>query len=323
MVAYLLVNFGGPRALAEIEPFLKSLLTDADVIRTRLPSIVQSYLFKRVAKKRAKKIIPEYEKIGGFSPIFRDTEMVAKLLETKLNAKVLTFHRYLPQTHDAFFSELNSISADEVRVFPFFPQFSYATTGSIARLFCKKLETQVLNKLYWIKSYPTHPSFVSLFQERIREFLEKENIDEEECVLFFSPHGLPQAFVDEGDLYQKECQNSFNAIMQAFPKAGSVLAYQSKFGRGEWLRPYTDEMCQKAPEWALARKKVVFVPLSFTSDHIETLFEVEDQYLPVIRSYNLQAYRLPAFNQDPRWVEAISAILSEFTPVSTPMLVRK
>lgn len=133
---YLIINFGGPRNLKEVEGFLKELLTDQEVIRTPFPSFIHRLLFTRIAKKRALKVIPEYEKIGGRSPIYEDTEKMAATLQKYVKAPVLTFHRYLPETHACFLSAIKQIPKDhQIRVFPMFPQFSYATTGSIALFF--------------------------------------------------------------------------------------------------------------------------------------------------------------------------------------------
>src|SRR5439155_491549 len=124
-------------------------------------------------------------------------------------------------------------------------------------------------KLRWIRSYAGHPAFIAAYQRRIASFLQEQRLAEEETVLFFSAHGIPQAFVKEGDPYEEECQISVREVMKGFPQAKGRLCYQSKFGKGEWLRPYTNEACEEILSWHEGRKCVVFVPISFTSDHIE------------------------------------------------------
>jgi ferrochelatase len=313
----LIVNFGGPRHPEEIEPFLCALLTDRDVIRTRLPLFLQNWMFRRVAKKRALKIREDYALIGGSSPIFADTEALAACIP----GPTLTFHRYLPATHGSFVEKIKGI-AGEIRVFPLFPQFSYATTGSIARWFEDHLPQERVRSLRWIPSYCTHPAFIRCSQTVIRTFLTAQGLKEEETILLFSAHGLPQQFILDGDIYESECCLSFAHIKSAFPKALPHLAYQSKFGRGEWLRPYTDETCENVLEWHQGRKNVVFVPLSFTSDHIETLFEIEHLYLPIIRSKGLSAYRCPALGGNAEWMQGIGQILQDAPTSPNHMLVR-
>ncbi len=322
MTVYLIVNFGGPRTLCEIEPFLSALLTDPDVVRTKLPRVFNNYLFRRIARKRAVKVTSDYASIGGGSPIYADTEYVAKELHKRFNASVLTFHRYLIATHADSLAAIEAIEAKEIRVFPMFPQFTYATTGSTARFFHNNLCQKSINKLKWVKSYPSHPAFIEVTVQAIRKFLESQSLKEEETLFFFSAHGLPQKFVDQGDLYAYECQLSYDSVMQNFPKTLGLLAYQSKFGPGEWLRPYTQEVCEQIEKYRKGRKNILFIPISFTSDHIETLFEIEQLYLPIIREQGLNPYRLPALNRHPDWIEAIATILGNYTPSSTSMLIR-
>lgn len=320
-ICYLLANFGGPRTLKEVEPFLKALLTDKDVVRTPLPQILHNYLFNRIAKKRSVKVSKDYLEIGGKSPIYEDTEDLAKILRCKLAKDVVVFHRYIPDTHSDFIHSILKQECDELRVFTLFPQFTYATTGSIARWFQTHLPKSVVNKMRWLKSYCAHPKFIQAQQNSIKEFLEVHQIDEREAILLFSAHGVPKKFIEQGDLYQFECESSFRAVMAAFPLTLGRLCYQSKFGKGEWLRPYTIEVCEEINKWNEGRRKVVVVPISFTSDHIETLFEVENEYLPVIRKNGLQAYRVPALNLRDDWVEAITEILQETNLSNTQMLI--
>ncbi len=312
MKNYLLMNFGGPRDLEEITPFLSALLCDRDVVRTRFPPFVHNWLFRRVARKRAGKISHDYEQIGGRSPIYFDTEALAKALAVKLGARVVPFHRYLPATHAETLRKVSE--AEEWIALPLFPQFSYATTGSIARFFSKK-------PLLWIKSYAGHEAFVKAYQKRIGDFLREQNLREKEILLLFSAHGLPRTFVEMGDPYETECQLSYQAVMQAFPQAKSRLCYQSKFGRGEWLRPYTDESCEQILNWNEGRKHIVFVPISFTSDHIETLFEVEKLYLPILREKGLCAHRCPALNLEPYWIDALAEIANNNLLYNNDLLI--
>lgn len=317
MTPLLLVNFGGPRDLNEVAPFLQTLLCDKDVVRTPFPQFLHNWLFNRVARKRALKIREDYAEIGGKSPIYFDTEALASALSQKLQTPVYTFHRYLPATHAASLKSLRGLK--EIRTLPLFPQFSYATTGSIARFFAPHFPMQ----LRWIKSYAAHPAFLRAYQERIARFLAEKQMREEEVVLLFSAHGLPRSFIETGDPYESECQQSFQKLMAAFPQALCKLCYQSKFGKGEWLRPYTDETCEQVLGWSEGRKKVAMVPLSFTSDHIETLFEIEKLYLPLIRKKGLEAYRCPALNLEPYWIDALTEILQETNLCSNDLLIRK
>lgn len=316
----LLVNFGGPRNLKEVESFLAALLTDKDVIRTKFPRIIHNLLFTRIAKKRALKVSLDYESIGGKSPIYEDTEKLAEILREEKT--ILTFHRYLPSTHELFIKKITTSSFEEIDVFPLFPQFTYATTGSIARWFSSHLPSSIVSKMRWIKSYPDHPLFVLAHRAHLLDFLKMHDLKEEETFFLFSAHGLPKTFVQEGDPYEEECRASFQAIMHYFPKTEGLLAFQSKFGKGEWLRPYMSELSLDILKLT-NKKNLIIIPISFTSDHIETLFEIEQEYLIPIRNQGIQALRVPALTLKKEWILAIKGILEQSGRCNTHDLVRK
>lgn len=322
-IPLILANFGGPRDLKEIAPFLKALLTDRDVIRTPLPPLLNTWLFTLIARRRSAKVAKEYISMGGSSPIFNDTEEVAQLLREKTQRHIITFHRYLPSLHRDFIEQVKQIDSEEIDVFPLFPQFTYATTGSIARWFQYNLPRTISNKLRWIKSYPNHPSFIAAHVKKIDAFLKQNQLDPQDTVLCFSAHGIPQGYVDAGDIYQAECQRSYQGIMSFFPQVLGRLCFQSKFGPGEWLKPYTSESCESILSWHQGKNNIVFIPISFTSDHIETLCEIENDYMTVIRKNGLKAYRVPALTKDPEWIDAITDILQEKQYSSNMMLYRR
>ncbi|MBS0615349.1 MAG: ferrochelatase [Verrucomicrobia bacterium] len=310
-----MVNFGGPRSLTEVQPFLRELLCDQDVLRTPLPAFLHRLFFRKIADRRTKKISHDYTLIGGKSPIYEDTEAVAQAVSQKLGSEVLTFHRYLPATHKASLEQI--ASKKNTIVFPLFPQFTYATTGSIARFFKRHLPSSALARMKWISSYHNHPAYIRCMQKTIADFLAEKQLKQEEVLLLFSAHGLPQKFITTGDPYQDQCRDSYDQIRKAFPKAAALLSFQSKFGPGEWLRPYTVDVCKTVSE----RQHIIFVPLSFTSDHIETLFEVEYQYLPLIRERGLKADRCPALGRRSDWIEAIAEIFQMQSLVKTDELI--
>ncbi len=318
----LIANFGGPRDLSEVGEFLETLLTDRDVVRTRLPTFLNTALFRWIARRRSKKIAHDYALIGGRSPIYADTESVADQLRSLINGEVVTFHRYLPATHPEFIDRLSRIQADVIDVFPMIPQFTHATTGSIAGWMKRYLPDRVARKLSWVKSYPDHPAFVRAYKGAIESAFQRFAIDPADALLLFSAHGIPQSFLKGGDPYPSECERSYNAVKAFFPRCATLLAYQSKFGPGEWLRPYTSEVAEEIIRYAGDRRNVLFIPISFTSDHIETLFEVEMGYLATVVQKGLNAIRVDALNLSPAWIEAIPQILSVKERYPTEALIR-
>lgn len=321
---YLIVNFGGPRDLSEVEEFIVCLFRDQEVLRTVLPSFVHNFIFTRLAKQRAQKVIPDYRHIGNKSPIYEDTEAVAQKVSALIGAPVYTFHRYLPRTHALFIEKMKMLpSTVEVRVFPMFPQFSYATTGSIARWFFLRLGEKINKQMQWVKSYPNNVYYIDAFEKNIKRFLNLHSLKEDKTILIFSAHGVPKKFIDTGDVYEEECRQSFLLLSQRFSKGRSCLCYQSQFGKKEWIRPYTADVCRTLSFWGKEYDNAVFVPLSFTSDHIETLFEVEEQYIPPLIAQGFRSYRCPALNQNEEWLNAIVKMLREEKTVPTKALLRR
>jgi ferrochelatase len=315
----ILASFGGPRDLDEVRPFLEELLTDRDVVRTPFPPFFDKALFSWIAKRRTPRIQEQYKLIGGGSPIYQDTENLAKELENSLKTPVIPFHRYLKSTHASFIEKISSFKGETMTVFPLFPQFTYATTGSAARWFKTFLKN---TSFEWVKSYPTHEKFVKAYQIEIQKTLKENGLKEEECLLLFSAHGIPKSYVKKGDPYEKECQASFNAIKEPFKRAKSLLCYQSRFGPAEWLKPYTGEIAENITHFSQEKKTVLFVPIAFTSDHIETLFEVEYEYLPEVKSKGLQAFRVGALQNNTEWKEGIGEIIKESPKINTDSLIR-
>ncbi|NGX46056.1 MAG: Ferrochelatase [Chlamydiae bacterium] len=309
----LLVNFGGPRSLEEIPAFLTSLLTDQEVIRTGLPSWLHRQIFTRVAKKRSTVVSGDYAKIGGKSPIFEDTEALARALSEKLGIKVISFHRYLPSTHADFIKRVQETTG-ELIVLPLFPQFSYATTGSIALFLARHLDA---SRMRWVASYATHPGYIAAMQNLLKEYSRGDE------TFIYSAHGLPKNFIETGDPYQRQCIQTFEAIQEGFPDADHLICYQSQFGKSEWIRPHTRDVCAEPESFLPGCRKAVIVPLSFTSDHIETLFEIEELYLPPLREKGIEATRCPALNRRPEWIEALADIALNSSYLSTQMLLRR
>ena len=310
----ILVDFGGPRSIPEIVSFLTELLCDQDVVRTNLPPLFHRLLFRQVAKKRAKKISHDYDKIGGRSPIYENTELLRAELQKELEGDLLAFHRYLPQTHPQFLEQI--VKYDEIRLVPMFPQFTYATTGSCAKFFANRLPQEVVRKMRWVKSYPTNGSFIQAWVDLIRPYVDERSF------LLFTFHGVPEKFIYSGDLYLDECIASYKAVMDFFPGHSSAYAFQSQFGPDVWLKPSTQEMCEKIEKWADPDQKIVIVPLSFTSDHIETLFEIEETYMPILRANHYETARVPALNLHPTWIEALKGLFHSKEWTNNHMLIR-
>jgi protoporphyrin/coproporphyrin ferrochelatase len=140
-------------------------------------------------------------------------------------------------------------------------------------------------------------------------------LQEPNATLLCSVHGLPITYVQRGDPYQTECERSLAALQARLPQMRALLGYQSQFGKGEWLKPSTAQLCDQL------EGRVIVVPLSFTSDHLETLYEIEQEYLPRLRQRGVECKRLPAVGLDSRWVAPL--LLSHHNLSRTQSLVRQ
>ena len=229
--------------------------------------------------------------------------------------EVIPFHRYLPSTHASFLKKVEKTQGELIAL-PLFPQFSYATTGSIALWMSERLDT---SRMRWIATYATDPGYIAAMQTLLKEHAR----DAPDQAIIYSAHGLPQSFVDTGDPYQNQCIQTYEAMKTALPRARHLICYQSQFGKSEWIRPYTRDVCEKPSEYLPGCEKATFVPLSFISDHIETLFEIEELYLPPLREKGIEATRCPALNRRPDWIEALAQIALSSPYLSTEMLMRK
>lgn len=303
-LALLLADFGEPRTSGEVGEFLSEMLKDQKLLDTPFSLWLHRALFSLVAKVKTEALTKKYALIGG-SCLFERTELLAQEVGGRLGLPAFVLHRYLPATHAPLFAHLQPFQA--LLVFPLFPQFSEATVGGMSHFLSSHLPSSLTKRTKWVPCYAGHPLYVAAMQRALRDFLAQEGLDEQETLLLFSAHGLPQKRVDAGDPYQKECELSFKLIAEGFPKARSLLSYQSRVGFRAWTRPYTSTVCKQVE----GKKNGVVVPLSFPSDHIETLYEVEHLYLPLLRQREVRAYRCPALNLRLDWIETIACLCKE------------
>ena len=287
-VGILLLNLGGPERIQDVGPFLYNLFADPEIIRLPNP-ILQKPLAWLISTLRSSKSQEAYRSIGGGSPLRRITEQQARELQSLLRQRGVDATSYVamrywhPFTESAV-ADLKADGIDEVVVLPLYPHFSISTSGSSFR------ELQRLRQmderfealpLRCIRSWYDHPGYVRSMAELIAEQVRASD-DVEKAHIFFSAHGVPKSYVEEaGDPYQQEIQACAALIMAELEiivghSNPHTLAYQSRVGPVEWLKPYTEEALEE-----LGRAKtqdLVVVPISFVSEHIETLEEIDIEY---------------------------------------------
>jgi len=325
----LLLNLGGPDKLEDVYSFLFNLFSDPDLIRLPLPCLQKPFA-ALIAAARVPLSQENYASIGGGSPLRQITEEQAEHLRKKLTqrgmeCKVYVGMRYWhPYTEEA----IEQIQADGIRdlaVIPLYPQYSISTTGSSLKLLDKLWRTNPdLRKIqrYVIKSWYDRPLYLKAMADLIDQKLQTL-AHPESAHIFFSAHGVPKNYVTKyGDTYQVEMENCVDGIMQVLRREyhyynAHTLAYQSRVGPVTWLQPYTEEAIEQVAKRGI--KDLVVVPISFVSEHIETLQEIDIEYRHLAESVGITNFvRVPALNCHPLFIEMLADLVMELLP--TPVL---
>ncbi|HEU5169784.1 MAG TPA: ferrochelatase [Gemmatimonadales bacterium] len=314
-----MMNLGGPATLEDVEPFLLELFADREIIQ--LP--FQDWLGPFIARRRAPKVRKLYADIGGGSPILRHTEAQGRGMVERLDRlspataphRFYVAFRYIrPRSEDA----LRTMQADGVEravAFTQYPQFSCATTGSsLNELWRAARRLGLENAFEWslIDRWPVHEGFVASMTEAVREGLEQFPAEERSRVLLlFSAHSLPLDFIDRGDPYPQEVGATVHRVMEQLGFSHPyLLAYQSEVGPLRWLGPSTERVIRQLG--ARGEKRVLVIPIAFTSDHIETLSELDREYGHLANEVGITWYRrAPALNARPRFLDALADIVRE------------
>jgi protoporphyrin/coproporphyrin ferrochelatase len=329
----LLLNLGGPDQLDDVRPFLFNLFSDPEIIRLPFPWL-QKPLAWLISSSRAKKSQENYMTIGGGSPLRRITEAQAQALQESLQQKgedagiYIGMRYWHPFTEEAI-ARIKRDRIDQLVILPLYPQFSISTSGSSFRLLEKIWqEDPYLSPIKYtvIRSWYDLPGYLEAMAQLIAQELDQfENPDN--VHVFFSAHGVPVSYVEEaGDPYQQEIEQCTSLIMQTLNRSNPyTLAYQSRVGPVEWLQPYTeDAIAQLADEGV---KDMVVVPISFVSEHIETLQEIDIEYREIAEEAGIHNFRrVPALNTHPIFIDALADLvvkslntprveLSEVTPL--------
>ncbi|PPS45832.1 ferrochelatase [Chroococcidiopsis sp. TS-821] len=324
-IGVLLLNLGGPDQLEDVGPFLYNLFSDPEIIRLPFPWL-QKPLAWFISTRRTKQSQENYRQIGGGSPLRQITEEQAAALEGQLRkkgheAKVYIGMRYWhPFTEEAI-ARIKRDNIERLVILPLYPQFSISTSGSSFRLLQRLWqEDPKLEKIEYtvIPSWYKQPSYLQAMAQLIAQELDKfPNPDA--VHIFFSAHGVPKSYVEEaGDPYQQEIEECTELIMQTLNRPNAhTLAYQSRVGPVEWLQPYTEDALKELG--AQGVENIAVVPISFVSEHIETLQEIDIEYREVAEEAGIHHFRrVPALNTHPVFIQAMVDLVEE--AVKSPSL---
>ncbi len=310
MIGVILLNLGGPDSIDAVRPFLYNLFSDRDIIRLG-PPFLQKPIAALIIGIKLRKTLAAYNLIGGKSPLHDITSAQAKALEENLNStasprqakfRVCVGMRYWHPFTEESLGQLYEEGTKRIIALSLYPHYSVATTGSSIKHF-KDAAAKYPFEYSCITSWSTHPLYIDALAARIEEGL--KGFDAKPAVLF-SAHSLPQKIVTSGDPYVNEIQGTIDALTKRLDLQW-YLSYQSKTGPVKWLGPSTEQMLHELAGKGI--KNLLVVPISFVSDHIETLYEIDILYKGMAKNLGITLQRIESLNTSAKFIEALEDIV--------------
>jgi protoporphyrin/coproporphyrin ferrochelatase len=310
-IGVVLFQLGGPDSLEAIEPFLFNLFCDPDIIDFPFARIGRRPLAKLISTTRARKVQHHYATIGGGSPIRRFTEQQARALQLNLQRDGLDAHCFVamrywhPFTAEAI-EQLRAARCDEVVLLPLYPQYSCTTTGSSInewrRLFSGDIPVCCVNSFY------RHEFYLQALVEKVDEALARFDCPERPEIVF-SAHSVPVAVIEKGDPYQRQIEETVDLLMQRGGWSNQHrLCYQSKVGASKWLQPSLHTTLRELA--AEKDREVCVVPISFVSDHVETLGEIDHEARAEAAKLGIKRFEMMSgLNDSPSFIVALAQLV--------------
>jgi ferrochelatase len=313
--AVFLMNLGGPRNLAEVEPYLYELFADPLVVTAPFGPL-RPLFAKIISHFRAPSSAEKYQLIGGRSPLVEGTEAQARALQVVLGPD-FTVHLAMrcghPNTEEGVRDAL-AAGAEQAVSLPLYPQFANATTTSSLREMRRVWPKD--RPLFEVCSYPDHPRYLEASAAALRDAIAKvrpENRDK--LLVVFSAHGLPMSQVRKGDPYPREVEASARGTADRAGIRDWQVTFQSKVGPAKWLGPDTSE-------WLEANSRgraVVTHPIAFVSEHLETLYDMDILAAEAARKGGaLEYHRAAAVGTQPEFIAALADVVRMTLAAAVP-----
>lgn len=297
MKSIVLINYGGPEETSQIRDYLYRLFSDRNIVQLPAGRIYQRLLARIISSSRAKKLKKNYEAIGG-SPLFSLSQSLVKRLNQTGKHRYYTAMAFTPPCIP---DVLESISEENVFIFPLFPHFSNTTTGA-----CLSLAAKSRKKIFYLREYWSDPDFNSLIVKRIKKTVSEG----EKAAVLLSAHSIPIKYAKRGDPYLESIHSHFTLLKNLLPGYSHFLFFQSKVGPLRWAGPELEEVLHTIKNRGF--EKVVLYPLSFVIDNYETAFEIDISYRDdIIHKLNLSFKRIPCLNDSEDFISFIEKKVDE------------
>lgn len=310
--ALILLNMGGPDSLEAVRPFLYNLFSDRELIQLPAGALLQKPFARLISYFRAKKVVENYRAIGGKSPLLEWTQKQAAGIAERLGGQYSPFvvMRYWHPRARPVLEELRASGIRRATVLSMYPHYTGATTGSSINDF-KNMAVEVYPELEYqlIEQWFDWSGYLDALAARVNEGLATfHDLVRDEVQILFSAHALPQKFIDRGDPYQKQVEATAKGVMERVGHYSWSIAYQSRSGPVKWMEPGTEDAIKTLA--AAGHSKLLMVPISFVSDHIETLEEIDMEYRELAVSSGIVHFcRAPSLNDHPDFLDAMAALV--------------
>ncbi|PWI34402.1 ferrochelatase [Vibrio albus] len=309
----LLVNLGTPDepTAPAVKRFLSQFLHDHRVVDlTRW--IWCPVLHGIILPRRSPKVAEKYQQIwmDEGSPLLVYSRRQKEKLEKKLTLPVELGMTYGNPSILSGIQALMQRGVTDITVLPLFPQYSGTTTGAVEDALEKalgKLETKP--EWTFINSYHDHPLYIKALAKTVRQQWEREGQGD---FLLCSYHGIPQRYADNGDIYPQHCVETTHLLSVELDLTEKQIgmSYQSRFGREEWIKPYTDKRLESMPEEGIKHLNVV-TP-AFSVDCLETLEEVAEECKSVFTHAGGKIFHyVPCLNDDDAHIEMMANLITK------------
>lgn len=317
-IGVLLINLGTPDAPtpAAVRAYLKEFLSDPRVVE--IPRIIWWPILNLfVLTTRPKASAQRYAQVwmSEGSPLRVHTERQATLLRGHLGERAKTLPltvdfamRYGKPSIPDRLKEMKALRCDRVLLVPLYPQYSASTTATaFDAAFCSFQEMRNQPAVRTVRSFHDHPGYISALAQNVRDYWMKSGKPD---VLVISFHGVPRATLDKGDPYHCECQKTGRLLAESLGLKPEQyrITFQSRFGRAEWLKPYTADVLAELGKQKAGRVDVICP--GFVADCLETLEEIAIEGKGAFHSAGGRDFHfIPCLNERNDWIHALTDIV--------------